>query len=379
MVVVEDLGSGALVDLEPFGLGYEPLVGEQLREGADVVSFSGDKLLGGPTVRHRRRTPRFDRANAAKPADARPALRQDDARRARGNAACVPLRDPDRLGADAAHVDALRSTSSSGWGAEALDLLRAALGDEYAVELVRSEAQGGSGSRPDLAIESCALAVTSPSHSAERDRGALPPPRVRPSSAVREGRFLLDLRTIDDPAEIVPHLRVRAVVGTAGHIDHGKSALVRALTGIDPDRLPEEKARGISIELGFAYLDTRDGDRVGFVDVPGHERFIRQMLAGAQGFDFVLVIVAADDGVMPQTEEHFEICHLLGLERGAFVITKSDLVVRRADRRCESGDCDARRWNGVRRCAGLRRVRDHGRGSAGPSCSPPAGASRPRA
>lgn len=119
---------------------------------------------------------------------------------------------------------------------------------------------------------------------------------------------------------------MRAIVGTAGHIDHGKSALVRALTGIDPDRLPEEKARGISIELGFAYLETTAGDRIGFVDVPGHERFIRHMLAGAQGFDYVLVVVAADDGVMPQTEEHFEICHLLGLARGAFVITKRDLV-----------------------------------------------------
>jgi len=119
---------------------------------------------------------------------------------------------------------------------------------------------------------------------------------------------------------------VRAIVGTAGHIDHGKSALVRALTGIDPDRLPEEKTRGISIELGFAYLETPSGDRIGFVDVPGHERFVRHMLAGAQGFDYVVVVVAADDGVMPQTEEHFEICHLLGLERGAFVITKSDLV-----------------------------------------------------
>lgn len=116
------------------------------------------------------------------------------------------------------------------------------------------------------------------------------------------------------------------IVGTAGHIDHGKSALVRALTGIDPDRLPEEKARGISIELGFAYMESPAGDRIGFVDVPGHERFIRHMLAGAQGFDYVLVVVAADDGVMPQTEEHFEICHLLGLERGAFVITKCDLA-----------------------------------------------------
>ena len=119
---------------------------------------------------------------------------------------------------------------------------------------------------------------------------------------------------------------MKAIVGTAGHIDHGKSALVRALTGIDPDRLPAEKERGISIELGFAYLETPGGDRVGIVDVPGHERFVRQMLAGAQGFDYVLVVVAADDGVMPQTEEHFEICHLLGLHAGAFVVTKCDLV-----------------------------------------------------
>ena len=119
---------------------------------------------------------------------------------------------------------------------------------------------------------------------------------------------------------------MRAIIGTAGHIDHGKTALVRALTGIDTDRLPAEKERGISIELGFAHLTTPSGDRVGIVDVPGHERFIRQMLAGAQGFDFLLMVVAADDGVMPQTEEHFEICHLLGLRRGAFAITKTDLV-----------------------------------------------------
>ena len=119
---------------------------------------------------------------------------------------------------------------------------------------------------------------------------------------------------------------MNAVVGTAGHIDHGKSMLVRALTGIDTDRLPQEKERGISIELGFAYMEGPGGERVGIVDVPGHERFIRQMLAGAQGFDLVLLVVAADDGVMPQTEEHFEIVHLLGITRGIFVITKCDLA-----------------------------------------------------
>jgi selenocysteine-specific elongation factor len=116
------------------------------------------------------------------------------------------------------------------------------------------------------------------------------------------------------------------VIGTAGHIDHGKTSLVKALTGIDTDRLKEEKERGISIDLGFAHLDLPDGTRVGIVDVPGHERFIRNMLAGAHGIDVALFTVAADDGVMPQTQEHFDIVRLLGIERGIFAITKSDRV-----------------------------------------------------
>jgi selenocysteine-specific elongation factor len=115
------------------------------------------------------------------------------------------------------------------------------------------------------------------------------------------------------------------VVGTAGHIDHGKSALVRALTGTDPDRLPEEKRRGITIDLGFADLQLGDL-RLGFVDVPGHERFIKNMLAGAHGIDVVALVIAADEGVMPQTREHFDICRLLGVSQGLVVITKSDLV-----------------------------------------------------
>ena len=116
------------------------------------------------------------------------------------------------------------------------------------------------------------------------------------------------------------------IVGTAGHIDHGKTSLVRALTGVDTDRLKEEKARGISIDLGFAYLPAPDGPVLGFVDVPGHEKFVHNMLAGATGIDFVLLVIAADDGVMPQTREHLAIVDLLGIDRGLIALTKADLA-----------------------------------------------------
>jgi selenocysteine-specific elongation factor len=120
------------------------------------------------------------------------------------------------------------------------------------------------------------------------------------------------------------------IVGTAGHIDHGKTALVKALTGIDADRLQEEKRRGITIDLGFAHLElpAPDGEllRFGFVDVPGHERFVRNMLAGVGGIDVVLLVIAADEGIKPQTSEHVDICRLLSVQRGITVLTKSDLV-----------------------------------------------------
>src|SRR5262245_17276743 len=115
------------------------------------------------------------------------------------------------------------------------------------------------------------------------------------------------------------------VVGTAGHIDHGKSALVQALTGIDPDRLKEEKARGITIDLGFAHLTVGD-IQLAFVDVPGHERFVKNMLAGAGGIDLVVLVVAANESVMPQTREHFEICRLLQVADGVVALTKSDIA-----------------------------------------------------
>lgn len=116
------------------------------------------------------------------------------------------------------------------------------------------------------------------------------------------------------------------VIGTAGHIDHGKSSIVRRLTGVDPDRLPEERNRGLTIDLGFAPMTLPNGERVGIIDVPGHERFIKNMVAGASGIDLVVLVVAADDSVMPQTREHLDIMTLLGLQRGCIVVNKIDLV-----------------------------------------------------
>jgi selenocysteine-specific elongation factor len=118
------------------------------------------------------------------------------------------------------------------------------------------------------------------------------------------------------------------IVGTAGHIDHGKTALVKALTGVDADRLPEEKARGITLDLGYAYVPLPGGGVLGFIDVPGHEKLVRNMLAGATGIDYVLLVVAADDGPMPQTREHLQILELLGLRRGAAALTKIDVVTK---------------------------------------------------
>ena len=127
------------------------------------------------------------------------------------------------------------------------------------------------------------------------------------------------------------------VIGTAGHIDHGKSTLVQALTGTDPDRLKEEKDRGITIDLGFAHYRDEDGTVLSFVDVPGHERFVKNMLAGVSGIHAVLLVIAADESVMPQSREHFDICRLLHVARGVIALTKSDLVDPEPDRAGPAG------------------------------------------
>ncbi|MDD3642360.1 MAG: selenocysteine-specific translation elongation factor, partial [Candidatus Krumholzibacteria bacterium] len=126
----------------------------------------------------------------------------------------------------------------------------------------------------------------------------------------------------DEVEKSVKHI----IIGTAGHVDHGKTEIVRALTGFETDRLAEEKARGISIVLGFAPIDLGPGIEAGVVDVPGHERFVKNMVSGAVGVDVALIVVAADEGVMPQTEEHFEVLRLLGVSSGVIAVTKADLV-----------------------------------------------------
>jgi len=118
----------------------------------------------------------------------------------------------------------------------------------------------------------------------------------------------------------------KVILGTAGHIDHGKTTLMKALTGVDLDRLKEEKERGITIELGFTSLTLPSGQIIGIIDVPGHERFIKNMVAGVGGIDMVLMVIAADEGVMPQTREHLDICQLLAIKIGLIALTKSDLV-----------------------------------------------------
>ena len=116
------------------------------------------------------------------------------------------------------------------------------------------------------------------------------------------------------------------IIGTAGHIDHGKTTLIKALTGRNTDRWEEEQRRGITIDLGFTYFDLPGGDRAGIVDVPGHEKFINNMVAGVVGMDLVLLVIAADEGIMPQTREHMDILNLLGIEKSIIVLNKCDLV-----------------------------------------------------
>ena len=168
------------------------------------------------------------------------------------------------------------------------------------------------------------------------------------------------------PARRPPSRRrvCRCTLGTAGHIDHGKTALVTRLTGTNTDRLREERERGISIELGYAELELPGGQRLSVVDVPGHERFVRTMVAGASGIDLFLLVVAADDGVMPQTVEHLAVIELLGVDRGVVALTKADLV---DDELLEMARDDVERFLSPRRPTQRRRSSRSARATARPA------------
>ena len=336
--VVDDLGSGCLIDLAPYGLPGEPTVQDAVAAGADLVTFSGDKLLGAPQagmIVGRRdlidlirknplhRAMRIDKLTLAgleatlrlyldgeRGRSRIPTLRMIAApvdeirRRARSGPAPTRARDPHRLAGGGRPVDlsgrrrraSRRAPPLVGAGARRPRSPRAPSRGGAAPRAARGDRQAAGGPPPAR-------------HAHRRGRGRRGARRRR--RCRRQGA-----------AERVSHL----IVGTAGHIDHGKTTLVRALTGIDTDRLKEEKERGITIELGFAHLDLPGLPPVGIVDVPGHEKFVHHMVAGVAGIDLVLLVIAADEGIMPQTREHLDICRLLGVGAGLVVLTKADLV-----------------------------------------------------
>ncbi len=326
--LVDDLGSGSLLDV-----GDEPTAAASVAAGADLVCFSGDKLLGGPQagivvgraglVERLRRHP-LQRA-----------LRADKLTLAALEGTLELISDPRKARRE---VPVLRMLD------EPLEEVRARaerLAGLVGGEVEETVARVGGGALPLAELPSAACAVEE-ALAVQLRLGK--PPVV---GIVRDGRLLLDARTlraeeVEEVARAVLQARpglvfdstrapavARAMaltVGTAGHVDHGKTTLVRPLTGKDTDRLPEERARGISIDLGYAPLELPDGRTLSLVDVPGHERFVRTMVAGATGIDLFLLVVDAAEGARPQTHEHLAILRLLGVEHGVVAVTKADAV-----------------------------------------------------
>ena len=331
--VMVDAGSGLLDETTPWlphrpaWLHDEPGVRQAIDAGAAIVTFSGDKLLGGPQagiVVGRADLRCRDRAAPPRTCDAR---RQDHPRRA-----------PDRRRSPTSPATRRRSRSGA-WRRCRSTTLR----DRAAArrrrgrrgKVVDTEAVAGGGSLPGLDDPVGRASRSTPATPTTLRRGCGEHGVI---ARVADGVVVCDLRTVEPERRrhagrraargIGPRRRVR-VVATAGHVDHGKSSLVLALTGTDPDRFAEEKARGLTIDLGFAFTDLPSGRTVGFVDVPGHERFVKNMLAGVGAVDVALFVVAANEGWMPQSEEHLRILDVLGVRHGIVALTKADTVERR--------------------------------------------------
>ena len=317
--LVDDLGSGSLLDL-----GDEPTAAASVAEGADLVCFSGDKLLGGPQAGIV--VGRADLVERLRRHPLQRALRADKLTLAALEGTLALLADPELARAEIPVLRMLDEPVES--VRERAERLAGLIGGEVEETVARV----GGGALPLAELESAACAIEESLAAALRAR--------RPGGRRHRARRQASPRRADAdggrgrrgrprgaPRPPRVDLRLMALtVGTAGHVDHGKTTLVRALTGKDTDRLPEERARGISIDLGYAPLALPSGTTVSLVDVPGHERFVRTMVAGATGIDLFLLVVDAAEGARPQTHEHLAVLRLLGVDRGVVAVTKADSV-----------------------------------------------------
>ena len=318
--VIDDVGSGVLGD-ELELLREEPAVRRSVRAGAALVCFSGDKLLGGPQAGVI--VGRTDAVAAARAHPLARALRLDKLGLAALEATLqlyrdphvAPARDPGAGDADRRRAGVARARGAAGGGDRRGGDRRRRDGAGR-----RRRAPAAGAARPGGRGRAAGRRRRRAGRAAARRR----PARRRPDRGRAAAARPAHAGRRRDPARR-PRVPM-TTLGTAGHIDHGKTALVRALTGVDTDRLPEERERGISIALGYAPLTLPSGRTLSVVDVPGHERFVRTMVAGATGIDLYLMTVAADDGVMPQTREHAAVLAALGVEIGAVAITKADLA-----------------------------------------------------